>query len=85
MEDSRCVTALVSENRVDTMLVFVMLSFVGGRLVELVSGHPRPSLSGTGVPWVSFAGTHRCATGVQDDSGAKRQQFFVWLLVLLES
>ena len=38
------------------MLVFVMLSFVGGNLVELVSGHPRPSLSGTGAPWVSLLG-----------------------------
>ena len=34
-------------------LVFVVLSFVGRRVVEAVAGHPRPSLLDTGAPWVS--------------------------------
>ena len=58
-------------------LVFVVLSFVGGSLVELVSGHPRPSsveaLLYRGCPCRDPPVCHR----VQDDSVAKRQPFFV--------
>ena len=50
MYDYKCMTALVSENTFDSRPVFVLLSFVGSRLVEVVSGHPWPSVSGTGVP-----------------------------------
>ena len=34
---------LFPESTFDSKLVLVLLSFVSGRLVELVSGHPRPS------------------------------------------
>ena len=50
-----------------------LLQFADEAHVELVVGHPRPSLSGTGVPCVSLPGLcHR----VQGDSVAKRQPFF---------
>ena len=65
MYDYKCVTALDSENQFDSRPVFVKLSFVGGRLVQIVSGHPRPSLSGTSAPWVSLLGP----TGVPQSPG----------------
>ena len=42
-----------------------VFSLVGSRIVELVVGHPQPSLSGTGVPWVSLPGD----TGVPQSPG----------------
>ena len=51
------------------------LSFVGGLLVEHV-GHPRPSLSGTGVPWVSCLDPPVCLR-VQDDPETKSQPVVV--------
>ena len=56
----------------DSDLSFVVLSLVARRLVELVSGHPRPSLSGTGVPWVSCLDPPVCHR-VQGVSVAKSQ------------
>ena len=64
--------------------IWLKVCRVGSRLVELVVGHPRPSQSGTGVPWVSLPGPTVCHR-VQGDSVAKRQPFLLRLLVLLES
>ena len=52
------------------------LSFVGGLLLEHVVGHPRPSGSGTGVPWVSCLNPPVCLS-VQDDPEAKSQPVVV--------
>ena len=60
--DYTCLTVPVCENTFDSRFV---LSFVGRRTVEVMSGHPRPSLSGTGVPWVSLPGP----TGVPQSPG----------------
>ena len=65
MYDSKCMTTPVAENTFDSRLVFVLLSFVGSCLVEVVPGHPRLSLSGTGVPWVSLPGP----TSVKQSAG----------------
>ena len=59
-----------------------MLSFVGRRLVVIVVGHPRPSLSGTGVPWVSCLKSLVCHR-VQDDPVAKSQPVVVLVGVLM--
>ena len=67
---------LFPESTFDSKLVLVLLSFVSGRLVELVSGHPRPSSVEApvyrGCPCRAPPVCHR----VQDDSVAKRQPFF---------
>ena len=44
--------------------------------MEQVLGHPRTSVSGTGVPWVSYLDPPLCLR-VQDDSVAKRQPVVV--------
>ena len=72
----------VAESTFVSRVVCVLLSVVV--FVELVVGHPRPSLSGTGVPWVCPCRDPPVCHRVQGDSVAKRQSFFVRLLVLLE-
>ena len=42
-------------------------------------GHPRPSLSGIGVPWVSLPGHHRCA--FMPRVASKQSANPLWLLV----
>ena len=58
----KCLSALVSRKHVSQDLVFVVLSFVGRRVVEAVAVHPRPSLSGTG-PRSCATELHPCLTG----------------------
>ena len=45
--------------------------------MEQVVGHPRPSLSGTGVPWVSCLDPPVCLR-VQDDPEAKSNPSSCW-------
>ena len=52
-----------------------------GRLSESRVGHPRPSLSGTGVPWVSCLDPPVCVR-VQDDPEAKSRPVVVLVGVL---
>ena len=61
----------------DSRLVCVLLSFVGGRLVELVVGHPRPSSVEALVYRGCLCRDPPVCRRVQDDSVAKRQPFFV--------
>ena len=63
MQGSRCLSAPgCCIARLTQRLVVVWRSFFGGRLVELVVGHPRPSLFGHRCTVGVLAGTHRCAT-----------------------
>ena len=50
--------------------------------MEQVVGHPRPSLAGTGVPWVSCLDPQVCPR-VQDDPEAKSQPVVVLGRVVL--
>ena len=65
---------LFPESTFDSKLVLVLLSFVSGRLVELVSGHPRPS----SVEALVYRGCPCRAPPVCQTGGsvAKRQPFF---------
>ena len=73
MQDSRCLSAPgCCTKHVCLRACRRRLSFVGGLLVEQVVGHPRLSLSGTGVLWVSCLDSLVCLR-VQDDPEAKSQ------------
>ena len=83
--DSKCMIPPVAETTFVSRLVCVLLSFVGGRLCGACCGPPVAFPVGHQCTVGVLAGTHRCAHRVQGGSVAKRQPFFVWLLVLLES
>ena len=68
---------LFPESTFDSKPVLVLLSFVSGRLVELVSGHPRSSSVQAPVYRACPCRAPPVCHRVQDGSLAKRQPFFV--------